>query len=156
MGSLTGSTSRPKSLNLDEFNSKNWNFQLLRVAQLIPPEPGMDFQDNPNINPLGKEHFSASLREERPVGRASFSREVFAFPTRICHSWIFPAANPENPGSGLSVSQMSSGCSFPEGLEMDSKGFLGMSCCAMRLAAGVVGAKRGQGFMESFRLEKDP
>lgn len=126
------------------------------MAQLIPPEPGMDFQDNPNINPLGKEHFGVSLREGRPVGRPSFSRELFAFPTPICGSWIFPAANPDNPGSGLSVSQMSSGCSFPEGLEMGSKGFLGMSRCATGLAAGVVGAKRGQGFMESFRLEKDP
>lgn len=79
------------------------------------------------------------------MGRPSFSREVFAFPTQICGSWIFPAANPDNPRSGLSVSQMSLGCSFPEGLEMGSEGFLGMSCCAVELAAWGGGSKEGSG-----------
>lgn len=126
----------------------------LVVAQLMPPEPGMDFQDNPNINPVGKENFGAPFGKKGLWGCPHFPGKSLLFPPK---SWIFPAVNPHSPSSGLSVSQMFSGCSFPEGLEMGSKGFLGMSRCGVGLAAWGGGrATRGQGFMELFRLEKDP
>lgn len=131
-----------KSLNLGELNSKNQSFVSLLVAQLMPPGPGMDFQDNPNINPIAKEHFHAFFGKKGLWRCPRFPGKSLLFPPK---SWIFPASNPHNPRSGLSVSQMSSGCSFPEGLEMGSKGFLGMSRCAVGLAAWFAGSNQRSG-----------